>query len=133
MKAKEGRKETEENASCEFSMEYVEQICSNIMELGRQYIYQIEDIPFKVFKTEMANYYIQLNRHTLYQMMDIEKSKFILKKMEEITEYFRKEMNEAENSERRRRCKQSYKEANDKLTSAMVGIVMGKVPYGILT
>ena len=105
---KHGLKISRGNTTLEFSPEQTEQICNNIMELGRQFISQTTELTLEAFDKEVAAYYRQLDTYLQNAMDDSNERKGILQKINQLTDQFLQEMNNAEDNEEWERCKKTY-------------------------
>lgn len=106
---KHGLKISRGNTTLEFSPEQTKQICNDIKELGNQFISQTTELTLQGFEAELAAYYGRLDVYIEQQAKYSEDRKKILQEMDGVTDFWMKKMDEAENSEKWERAKESYK------------------------
>lgn len=94
--------------SIEFAPEISQQICTEMINLGRQFISEKGRITIEYFKVQANMYYEELNAYIKNQTLKSDERKEMLRMIEKITDQYSSLINETDNVEKQEQLKITY-------------------------
>jgi len=94
--------------SIEFSPEVSQQICTEMINLGKQLISETGRVTIEYFRTQANMYYGQLNAYVSNQTLKSNERREILKSIEKLTDKYSSLINETDDIEKKEQLKDTY-------------------------
>jgi hypothetical protein len=96
------------DTSIEFSPEFSQHICSELINLGAKFISETGRVSVELFKTQADMYYGQLNAYISGQTLKSDERKIVLKQLEKLIDKYLDLMNKTDDLEKMKLIKSTY-------------------------